>query len=415
MRVLFFVDRFVPEERANAQLYYDLGKALIGRGHEVGVVTKMPTGYVAQDGECPEGKHFARRETIEGLEVVRVRGLPTSSRTLWVRALDHLIAGFTFAFAARKLVPSDILLVYSPPLTLTFAARLFQKWTGIPYVLNLHDIYPQTLIDLGLLKNRLLIRLAEMLEVQAYRHSAHITVPTPVAGDFVIERKNVPHQKVAFIPNWVDTVKVQPGPKENGFRRAHSLANCFIVSYAGSMGFGQDLTAVLESARVLQKQSDIKFVLVGDGVLRHKWVRMAAGLRNVLFLPIQPREQFFEVLRGSDVCLVPLASALNSPAVPGKTQHIMAVGRPILAVVTASCETAKLVQRSECGLIADPDEPGVVTEMIDRLYRDRALANRLGANGRAYAEEHFSLQRAVDSYELIFGTILKKMKNRAAA
>ncbi|MBI2998867.1 MAG: glycosyltransferase family 4 protein [Deltaproteobacteria bacterium] len=405
MQILIFIDRFVPEERANAQLYYELAKALIDRGHGVGVVTKMPTGYVARAGEGGKKIRPPWQEHLHGIRVVRVRGFSTLSRTLWVRAVDHLTAGVTFALAARKLPSPDLVLVYSPPLTLAVAARLYQRRTGVPYVLNLHDIYPQTLIDVGLLRNRFIIYLAEALEAMAYRNSAHIVVPAPGTREFIVERKGVQRQKVDFIPNWVDTERVLPGPKENGFRKTQGLANRFVVSYAGSMGFGQDLTTVLASARALQHRSDIVFLLVGDGVLRRQWEKMAAGLNNIRFLPMQPKEQFFEVLRASDICLVPLAGALNSPAIPGKTQHIMAVGRPVLAIVNPTGETAKLVHRSQCGLVARPDQPDEVVDIINQLYRDRDFGDRLGANGRGYAEKHFSLRNAADGYERIFGAI----------
>ncbi|MGH7831473.1 MAG: glycosyltransferase, partial [Candidatus Binatia bacterium] len=176
MRILILIDRFLPEERANAQLYYELARGLVGRGHEVGVVTKMPSGYVPTG----PGNHSVGRppaqERLDGIDVIRIQGLSSLSRALWIRAADQLMAGVTFTLAARRWRGADIVLIYSPPLTLAVAGWLYQKWLGARYVLNLHDIYPQTLIDLGLLKNRVLIRLAEALEAMAYRKAARIVV-----------------------------------------------------------------------------------------------------------------------------------------------------------------------------------------------------------------------------------------------
>ena len=408
MRILILIDRFVPEERANAQLYYELAKGLVARGHEVGVVTKMPAGYVRSEGRDRKEIRPPARERLDGIDVIRVRGFWLLSRLLILRAADHLISGVTFALAARKWHPADVLLIYSPPLPLALAGWLYQKWRGAPYVLNLHDIYPQTLVDLGLLKNRIAIWLAEAIERMAYRKAIRIVVPAPRSVDILVGRKQIDPGKVDYIPNWVDTDQVSLGSKENGFRQANGLSHQFVVSYAGSMGFGQDLTSVLESAHELRDRNDILFLLVGDGVCRTKWMQMADGLNNVRFLPMQPKEQFLEVLRASDICLVPLAEALNSPAIPGKTQSIMAVARPVIAIVNPKGDTADLITKSQCGFVVQPGKPNELVKIINRLFDDPELGERLGANGREYAVQHFSLRRAIDGYEVIFKTVLQR-------
>ncbi len=407
MRILILIERFLPEDRANAQLYYELAKGLVERGHQVGVITKLPTGYVSSDGGTRAARPLSQ-ERLDGIDIIRVRGLSSLSRILVLRALDHLIAGLTFALAARKWRKADLLLIYSPPLPLGLAGWLYQKLTGSPYVLNLHDIYPQTVIDLGLLKNPIAIRLAEAIEAMTYRYAAHIVVPAPSSRDVLVNRKRVNPRKVDHVFNWVDTERISPGPKKNDFRRRNSLLHRFIVSYTGSMGFGQDLTPVLTSARALGHRKDIVFLLVGDGVYREKWMQMAEGMDNVRFLPMQPKEQFFEILRASDICLVPLAGALKSPAIPGKTQNIMAVARPVIAIVDPSGDAAELITKSGCGFVVKPEEPDEVVRIINQLYEDRTLGERMGASGRTFAEQHFSLQRATDKFAAIFKTVLSQ-------
>lgn len=413
MRILMLTDRFPPEVRASAHLFHELAVGLVERGHEVGVVTRMPADYIpfGQSG-LPTSRPRAR-DRMDGVEVIRVQGLSALRRAPMIRAVDHLTLGITFALAARCWPAADIVLIYSPPLPLAVAGCFYRRWVGAPYVLNLHDLYPQTAIDLGLLRNRVAITMAEWLEKVAYRNAARIVVPAPSSRDILVNRKALDAEKVCLIPNWVDIDHVLPGPKENGFRRAHGLSGSFVVSYAGVMGFAQDLTSVVESARLLQYQTDVVFLLVGEGVYRNKWKQMAEGLRNVRFLPMQTKDQYFELLQASDVCLVPLAKTLDSPAIPGKIQSIMAVARPVVAIVNPMGDAADLILRSHSGFVVSPGLPEELVRIINKLYYDREFGDQLGANGRAYAERHFSLRHSIAAYEAIFEAILRSRDDPA--
>ena len=399
MRIIMLTDRFPPEVRASAHLYHELAAGLVGRGHEVGVVTRMPADYI------PSGEHTlstSKQKTrywMDGIEVILVRSLSALHRSPAIRAVDQLRVGLTFAAAARHWPSADVVLIYSPPLPLAIAGCLYRRWVGTPFILSLHDLYPQTAVELGLLRNRILIRVAEWLEKMVYRHAARIIVPATGSRDVLINRKAINAEKICLIPNWVDTNRALPGPKENGFRNAHGLSGSFVISYAGVMGFAQDLSSVVECARMLQHVSDIVFLLVGEGVYKAKWEQMAVGLRNVRFLPMQSKDQYFELLRASDVCLVPLTKALNSPAIPGKIQSIMAVARPVVAIVNPMGDAAELIVRSQSGFVVPPEQADELVQVILQLHGDREMGEKYGANGRTYVERHFSLEGAIAAYE----------------
>lgn len=404
MRVLMLTDRFPPEVRASAHLFHELAVGLVDRGHEVGVVTRMPGDYVPSDrGALLTVK---ARERIDGVEVIRVRGLTALRRAPVMRALDQLGVGVAFGLAARAWPGADVVLIYSPPLPLAIAGLLYRRFAGSPYVLNLHDLYPQTAIDLGLLRNRVLIGMARRLERVAYRNAARIVVPAPRSRDILITVKGLHEDKVCVVPNWADLDQVLPGPKENEVRKAHGLSGLFVVSYAGVMGFAQDLAPVVEAARRLQDRPDILFLLVGEGIYLSKWKGIADGMGNVRFLPMQPKREYFQLLRASDVCLVPLARALDSPAIPGKIQSIMAVARPVLAIVNPFGEVADLIAKSKCGVSVPPERPDEVVQKILQFYSNRELGDAMGANGRAYAEQNFSLHRSIIAYEAVLQGVL---------
>jgi glycosyltransferase involved in cell wall biosynthesis len=401
MRVLLLTDRFLPEPRANAHLFHELGTGLLAHGHEVTVVTRMPGDYL------PDGAaaRIPARERLDGLDVVRVRGLSALWRAPVMRAADQLTVGLAFARAARRVPPADVVLIYSPPLPLTLSGMLYQRWSGAPWALNLHDFYPQTAVDLGLLRNRLAIRAAERLERFAYARAARIVVPAARSREVLVARKGIAPDKIALIANWADLETFAPGPKENAFRRAHGLDGRFVVSYAGVMGFAQDLGPLIEAARLVHDRPEIVFLLVGTGVQLDRWRRRAEGLANVRFLPMLAKHDYFALLSASDVCAVPLARALETPAVPGKIQRIMAAGRPVLAIVSPIGDAAALIEASRCGIAVGPESPEAVARAIRDLQAQPALATALGANGRAYAEKHFSREEAVRAYETILQAV----------
>lgn len=398
LRILMLSDRFPPEARASGHLFHELATGLAERGHEVAVITRMPGDYVpATAGAAP--RMVPARERLDGVDVLRVRGLSALSALAPLRALDQVAVGMTFALKARRWPGADVVLIYSPPLPLAVAGTLYQRWFGAPYVLNLHDLYPRTAVELGLLRNRLAIRGAEALERFAYRRAARIVVTAPRSREYLMTRHSVPADRIAFVPNWVDLDAELPGPRDNAFRQAHGLSGSFVVSYAGVMGFAQDLAPLIGAARKLRDRKDIVFLLVGDGVHLTRWQGMAEGLENVRFLPMLSKGEYFELLRAADLCVVPLSRTLESPAIPGKIQSIMAVARPVLALVSPFSDAADLVVKSHCGLIVPPENVDEIAQRIGQLRDDPELGDTLGANGRAYAEQNFSRRQAVTAYQ----------------
>lgn len=401
VRILMFTDRFLPELRSAAQIYHSLARAFQRRGHDVAVVTKVPTHYVMGE---EAGAVRPGWDEVEGVRTLRVGGLPFEGGHPVLRGLDHLMAGWSFRKASREWPGADVVLVYSPPLPLASAGVRYQEQFGALMVLNVQDLYPQTAVDLGLLRNRTAIHLAERMERRAYRRAARIVVHSEGNRAYLLERRDIPPEKVRVIYNWVDVEAIRPGPRENGFRAEHGLGGKFVVSYAGLMGYAQDLAAVIECAASMQAEEDVLFLLVGEGVLEGRWKKMAAerGLRNVRFLPMQPRERYVQLLAASDVCLIPLSGDLKIPVVPGKLQSIMANGRPILAIADPGGDTPKLVEESGGGVNVLPGCPRALGDSIRRLKADPALREEMGRRGRAYAEAHFSLTHCAAAYEEVF-------------
>ncbi|MDA1258859.1 MAG: glycosyltransferase family 4 protein [Chloroflexi bacterium] len=400
MRVLFIGRSYPPEVNSIAVLYGELAQGLARLGHDVTVLTRRPQLYLAEDEPVDVSTPVVGAAGVSGdITVRRVPTLPVPGRVPVLRGAEQLVTAGTFIADGVLAGKHDVALVYSPPLPYTLTAWVIGMIRRMPFVLNVQDLYPQTAIDLGLLRNRALIGAFRSLERFAYRRAARITVHSEGNRQHVIGQGADP-EKVRVIHNWVDTERIAPAPFDNEFRRTHVPPDRFVVSFAGVMGFAQGLERVIEAADLLRAHTDIYFLLIGEGVKRPDLESDAArrGLQNVLFLPLQPSGRYAEVLAASDVCLVTLSADLKTPVVPGKLQSIMAAGRPVIASLNPRGDAATMIEDSGCGIVADPADATTLADAVLRLARDSGLRATMGANGRQFAERRFTLGAAVNGY-----------------
>ena len=277
------------------------------------------------------------------------------------------------------------------------------KIKSAPYVVNVQDLFPQNAIDLGVVNNSVLIRVFEALERFVYRTSKALTVHSTGNREHLLEKGTAP-EKVQVIHNWVDTEFIQPGEKSNKFREEHGLGDKFVVSFAGTMGYSQDMEIILKAAHRLEDKSDILFLFVGEGLKREDTESEAQelGLTNTLFLPLQPRERYPEVLNASDISLVTLTKEVETPVVPSKLLSIMASGRPVVASMNPNGDAPRLIDDAECGIYVSPGDVKGFTEAITDLYEDDSLREQMGTNGRQYAVDNLSRKVQVKKYERLF-------------
>lgn len=388
MRVLIVVDRYAPEARSAAHLYEDLAKGLVRRGHEVAVVAKKPTENL------PDGSVTPGEEVKDGVRVVRMRSYMGEPRSTLLKGIDQALFALRVWARLQFLENPDIVLVYSPPLLLAAACAAARY----PLVVNLHDIYPRTAVELGRLRSPALIAAAERLEDYVYRRARRFVVPAPDSVLYLTKEKGIPADLVSLCYNWVDLKATLPGDG-SVFRKAHGLDGRFLVTYAGLVGVAQDLSAVVDAARKAKADESLLFLIIGEGSELGRWRGEAAGLVNIRFIPSLPREGYLEALRASDACLLALSADLRSPAIPGKLPNIMAVAKPVLAVVPEGSAAARTVLESGCGLVTPPGDGSSLLKAVERLRADPMSCASLGAAGRCYAEERFALDVAIAAFE----------------
>jgi colanic acid biosynthesis glycosyl transferase WcaI len=415
MRILILVNSFPPEIRSASHLFYELSESLVYMGHQVVVVTGFPSYTLEKVDQKYKGRLFLR-EKMNGIDVVRLATFPFPRSMPFARALDHSLISLVLSLGGLISGKQDVVLAYSPPLTLGLSGYFLSRAKRMSFIFNMQDIYPQCLIDIGILKNPALIKFFRAMENWIYKKADYITVHSEGNRQYLLSKKSAA-DGISVIPNWVDTNLIKPSSKFNRFRQENGIDSKFVVSFAGVMGYAQGLDTVIDSASLLEQYNDVLFLLVGDGVKKQELQEKSQALKldNIRFLPMQPRELYPLVLAASDVCLVTLKRGLKTPVVPAKLLSIMASGRPVVASVELAGDTPKIVKAANCGYCVEPGEPEKLAQAILDLYKNPSLRNQFGRNGRLYAERHFSRDTCVKEYERIFSKAIEHASSDAAS
>ncbi len=400
MRILILTQYYPPEVGAAQNRLSCLATSLRDAGHTVTVLTALPS---YPKGTIYEGyrKRLVVSEIEAGITIIRT-WLYTRQNLQFVGRLIHYISFSLLALCVSvfKIGRQDVVIMECPPLFAGIAGWLISKMKKAKFVLNISDLWTDSAVDLGMLKNRSFISIALAVEKFLYQHAHLITGQTQGIVDTI--RSRVPRTPVALITNGVD---------QQFFMRAEALhaktqqhggrpSEKFIVGFAGLHGLMQDLETVVEAARLLRDQEDIAFVLYGDGPKKEKLIQMTteAQMQNITFFPPQPAERMPEIFTSFDAMLVPLKDLpILRGAIPCKMLEAMAAAVPILLL--AEGEAKNLIQKAECGILLEPENPKLLAEAILELYHNDSFRKRLGQNGRQYALEHFSRHRINKNFE----------------
>lgn len=407
MKVLLISAYFPPETGAAANLFYDLGRKLVQKDQEVTILTSFPSYHVVTKIDSYKDSRSIE-EQLDGMRVLRVK-VPRFPQYIPVgRGLWQFSIAYLFSRALRRIAKHDIALIYSPPLPLGLTGMSLTKQYGTPFILNVQDIFPQSAIDLKLLKNKIIVHFFEYLEKRIYHHAKCVTVHSS-DNRMHVQKIGVDADKVAVIPNWVDTDHLRPGSKQNSFSDKYDLQNKFVVSFAGIIGYSQDIDVILNAAELIREKEKILFLIVGDGVEKKRFVLKAKnlGLNNVLFLPMQSRDVYSLILHSSDICLSTLKEEVLSSPIPSKILSIMASGKPLIACMNLNSSASKMVEDAQCGFVLPAGDYNGLADRILRLYNSPELCDNYGRNGRKYCLENFSLDICTNKYIQLFEQNIK--------
>jgi colanic acid biosynthesis glycosyl transferase WcaI len=400
MRILIYSYNYHPELIGIAPLMTELAEGMASRGHKVRVITAMPNYPQRRIYAEYQGKIYLTEEK---------NGVTIQRSYVWIRPqpglIDRLLLDASFVLTsslqALKGWRPDVIVLTVPPLPVSIPAALLSWFYRCPIVLNVQDILPDAAIQVGLLKNKVLIKTLQLVEKFAYRTATIVSV---IADGFVdnLKMKGVPSHKITQIPNWVDIDFIYPLPQEESlFRQKYNLQEKFVVMYSGNIALTQGLQTAIEAASLLQHIQDIVFVIVGEesALAELEQIRGEKELQNVLLLPFQPREHLPDMLAAANVGLVLQKHNVISFNMPSKIPVLLASGRAIIASVPAAGTAAKVVKDSQGGLVICPENPTVLAEAVRSLHQDLSLTQKLGDQGRQYAVQNFAFEKILDCYE----------------
>ncbi|MBF0550569.1 MAG: glycosyltransferase family 4 protein [Deltaproteobacteria bacterium] len=406
MHILVICHYFYPEISAPSARLYEMGRTWVELGHQVTVVTCFPNHPHGRIPKEYRGKSFIK-ESLDGMTILRNFVFAAPNQGVFKKTLGHL--SFMCSSLLLSTIPCghpDVILVSSPTFFSVYTALALSKIKSCPFIFEVRDLWPAIFVDLGVIRNRHIIRILEQQELFLYRAAGRVvTVTESFAQDIV--KRGIPASKVAVITNGVDVDRFSPGPIDQELRSELGLEGKFVVSYLGAHGISHGLDAVLRMAERLKGYDDIRVLMVGDGAMKQTLAaaRERLGLDKVLMLPGQPREMMPRFYRASDVLLVPLRDIpLFDTFIPSKMFEIMACGRPILGSVRG--EARRILERSQAAIITDPEDVDQMTAGVLRLYQDRDLGLELGRNGRQFVSARYARpQLAADYLRLLEATV----------
>jgi glycosyltransferase involved in cell wall biosynthesis len=388
MRILILTQWYRPEP---ALLIQELAQTLQKKGHAIMVLTGFPN---YPSGKIYPGYHMrlVQREILNDIHVVRVPLYPEHSLSGLRRIINYISFALSSSilglFVTRK---PDVIFVYHPPLTIGLPAFILSRLWGVPFVYQIQDMWPETLIATGMLQNPRLLRWIGRFARWIYAKAHAILVISPGFRRNLME-KGVPQAKIRVISNWIDKSVYNTFAPDHGLAKKLGLFDRFNIMYAGNMGEAQGLETVIEAAAFLSDIQAVQFVLVGDGIAlpRLKRIVEEKDLCNVRFLGRYPYQEMPNLYALADVLLVHLKDdPLFRITIPSKTLAYLASGKPIIAAATG--DLADLVTSAGAGIICLPGNPQALAESVLHLYRMPAEQRRaMGERGRQTATSQYN-------------------------
>lgn len=399
MRITFLCQYFPPEMGAPSARTFEHARRWVELGHDVTVVTGFPnhpTGVIR-----PEYRgQFVKRESVEGIDLLRTWVYCAANKGFFRRVLNFLSFFFSSLMMGALLTRKpDVVIGTSPQFFCAVSAYLLSRIKRVPFVFEVRDIWPQSAVEMGALKNRWLIRALEAIEMYLYRHAMLIVPVAESTRDYLIG-KGVAPEKIKIITNGVDAAYLASASvTPEDVRRQLNLEDKFVVSYIGTHGMAHALQVVLNVAKRFSGDSDVHFLFVGEGAEKQKLKQLAErlSLGNLTFLDEQPRERLLGFYRASDVSLVPLRRlAIFQKVLPSKLFELMGVGCPIICSVEG--EAARLVAAAEAGLCIEPENEDALFVAINRLRAEPELRKRMSANGRQFVNAKYLRSALAEKY-----------------
>ena len=381
-------------------------------GHEVSVLTGFPnhpTGVVPPEWRS-RLRRLTYREKAGRVSVFRTWLWPLPNRKAHERMRNY--ASFCQSAALRGLIipRPDVVIATSPQLLVGPAGWWIAFSRQIPFVFEVRDLWPESLIAVGAdNKDSLLYHALSAIAKFLYQRAQLIVVVAPAFREHLVRQWRVPAEKIAIVENGVETDLFAPVPSA-AFRQQLGVESKFLVTYIGTMGNAHGLETFLDAAAQLRlKNPDVLALLIGEGAekARIKSLAESRGLDNVRFLDQQPRETIPAFISASNACLVLLKKAdVFKTVIPTKMLEFMSCARPVILGVDG--QARQIVEDAGAGLVIEPENSVALAQAITQLASNRELGESLGQKGREYILRRFSRREMAEKYIDILKCLTEK-------
>lgn len=397
MKFLILTQYFYPETGAAQVRLWELAKELVRKGCEVTVVAPFPNHPSGIIPPSYRGKSFVA-EIHDGIKINRTWIKPAKGKGFFRR----LISYFSFVLACwwgiLRVRDVDVIFIESPPLFLGISGYIASKIKRAPYVFNVSDLWPESAVKLGIVRNKSLIFLAEKLESFLYRNAFALSAAT-IGVKEGIKKKGIPERKICFLPNGADIESFRPMEPDGALAGSLGVSGKKVFIYAGTIGFAHGATILAEVAQKLKCRPDIVFLILGEGSEKEDLLSVEEkySLTNMRILNFQPPSELPRYFSIATAALVTLKkNPLFEGTRPAKMFPAMAAGKPV--IYSGEGEGARLISESQCGIVVSPEDSDALTEAVAGMADDCASAEQMGVKGREFVVANYAWSTIVDRW-----------------
>lgn len=402
MKILLLHQYFLEEDDAGGSRWNEMTRMWISKGHEITVLAGMMHPNGNEKRQEYKGRYFVRKQQ-GGAKIIRCHVSESYNNGFVGRLWGYFSFMFSSLWAGlfktkRKF---DVIVVTSPPLFVGFSGYIISCFKRIPFVFEIRDLWPESAIDTGVLKNKLVIRLAYWFEHFIYRKAKLINVLTPAFYKVLREKKNVPESKLIMIPNAADfslSEQVLASFDRENFRKEFGLDGKFVITYVGAHGVANHLQQVLEAGKALE-DTPVLFLLIGQGMEKEKLKKMALDLEvtNVRFIDSVPKGKVFQYILASEMGASVLKKVDTFKTVySNKTFDYMSCKKPILMAIDGV--SRELVETAQAGSYIEPENIKEYNRIVRLYLNDPERLKIEGINGYRYAKMNFDREILADRY-----------------
>ncbi len=391
-KILFMRGYFFPEIAASNQMCLEFVRELAKEGYEVTILCPVPSRGITNEQyiEYKEKKVEKLSERI----IVKRFWLPKEGKNILLRVFRYIMQNMYQLFYGIT-NNYDLLFLYSTPPTNGLIGSLLRCLKNKPFIYYLHDIFPDSMLNMGMINNKGFIwKVGRIIENFSYKHADRIiTLSNKMVENIV--NKNVDLKKINIVYNWIDPKKIKYIERENNrlIKEYKINPNKFIVTYAGNIGEAQSVETLIKVAKLIENDESIFFVIIGNGANEEKCKNMAKNMKNIMFLPMQPKEKISEVYSLGDISTILCKKGFGDSGMPSKLGNILATTGIVLASFDKNSDLFELLNKEKIGICVESENKEEIIKAIYKIKNNKKNQRIMKNNAKKFLKNNMTLEK----------------------